>query len=79
MRRLFVPFSFLLFVSGCAHLPSNLGGWATEKGLRLASCVAKHPQDRGELKACLGPDYIRDLGTEACGMAHDVLADLPAE
>ena len=65
--------------AACAHLPKDLGLWAAGKSLKLAECTAKHPDDRGELKACLGPNYIRDLGTEACERTHGLLESLPAE
>ena len=62
----------------CAHLPSNLTEWARNKGVRLGECAVKELLSRGDAKACLGPNYIRDLGTEACGQAHELLSSLPA-
>lgn len=63
----------------CAHLPSDLKAWATDKALRLGECAAGELVTRGDAKRCIGPNYIRDLGTEACEQAHTLLASLPTE
>ena len=74
MKRLlfFVPFLF-----SCAHLPADLQAWALDKSLRVGECAARELTDRGAAKACLGPNFVRDLGTEACEQAHNLLAELP--
>ena len=73
-------FALLLIPSlGCAHMPADFTSWIVNKGLRVGECAAKQLVTRGEVKACLGPDYIRDLGTEACAQAHELLASRPTE
>lgn len=76
--RYLAPFFLPVFVfSGCAHLPPDLADWALNKSLRVAECAAGELVTRGDAKACLGPNFIRDLGTEACEQAHTLLESLP--
>ena len=63
----------------CAHIPADLQAWAADKTLRLGECAAQELLTRGDAKKCIGPNYIRDLGTEACQQAHNLLASLPTE
>lgn len=80
MKRLRKYWPLLLAPTlACAHIPGDLQGWAQDKALRLGECAAKQLVTRGQVKACLGPNYIRDLGTEACEQAHTLLASKPTE
>ena len=65
--------------TGCAHIPRDLEAWATEKALRVGECAAQELITRGDAARCIGPAYLRDLGTEACEQAHALLEELPVE
>lgn len=80
MKRLFRYFWLpLVALPACAHMPADLGAWAQDKALRVASCAAQELVTRGDARACIGPRFIKDLGTEACEQAHKLLESLPAE
>lgn len=77
MRRFIIALGLLPIFASCAHLPADLQAWALDKSLRVGECAARELTDRGAAKACLGPNFVRDLGTEACEQAHALLEALP--
>lgn len=78
-KALTASLAAVLCAGACAHIPASLEDWAMGKALKVGDCAAKVPKTKEEFAKCMGPNYLRDLGTEACDQAHQLIEELPGD